>query len=481
MPACCIEPRRGWAGKIEQSLRALQLEARYSKREILSMYLTLAPFGGNIEGVHMASRIFFGKEPATLNLAEAVLLIALPQSPTARRPISNPAAAADGRSQVLRRLAEAGRISAADMRLAEAEALPVQRQALPFTAPHLAAAAARRTSAPVVQTSIDGGLQQKLEQLARQEASWFPDAATVAILVAELPSRRILASVSGHDFATAQGQVDLTTAIRSPGSTLKPFIYAMALDAGEIHPETVIDDRPTRFGTYLPRNFDRQYQGRITMRDALQQSLNVPAVAVLERLGPARFAAQLQSLGFAWCCQRRARNPALPLRSAVSACRCVISSAFMPCWLMTDATPRFRPSKETLPYRIRPWWRPTSARQIGDILADAPRPAGIQGTANNMADRIAYKTGTSYGFRDAWSVGYTGSHVVGVWVGRPDGTPRPGAYGRNTAAPLMFHIFDILGGRGGEAPRFAVPDQAEMAVAPPRLPPPALRNFPAPY
>ncbi|WP_428249997.1 penicillin-binding protein 1C [Ferrovibrio sp.] len=471
------EPRRGWAGKIEQSLRALQLEARYSKREILSMYLTLAPFGGNIEGVHMASRIFFGKEPATLNLAEAVLLIALPQSPTARRPISNPAAAADGRSQVLRRLAEAGRISAADMRLAEAEALPVQRQALPFTAPHLAAAAARRTSAPVVQTSIDGGLQQKLEQLARQEASWFPDAATVAILVAELPSRRILASVSGHDFATAQGQVDLTTAIRSPGSTLKPFIYAMALDAGEIHPETVIDDRPTRFGTYLPRNFDRQYQGRITMRDALQQSLNVPAVAVLERLGPARFAAQLQSLGVRMVLPAPREEPglAIALGGVGMSLRDLVGLYAM---LADDGRYAALSAIEgntALPHQAVV--RPTSARQIGDILADAPRPAGIQGTANNMADRIAYKTGTSYGFRDAWSVGYTGSHVVGVWVGRPDGTPRPGAYGRNTAAPLMFHIFDILGGRGGEAPRFAVPDQAEMAVAPPRLPPPALRNF----
>lgn len=471
------EPRRGWFGKIEQSLRALQLEARYSKREILSMYLTLAPFGGNIEGVHMASRIFFGKDPTTLSLAETALLIALPQSPTARRPVSHPQNAIAGRDQVLKRLTEAGHINAIDAQAATDDALPTRRQALPFVAPHLAAAVARRTDAAVVRTGIDGGLQQKLEKLAQQEATWFPDPATMAIIVAELPSRRILASVSGHDFNGAQGEVDLTTAIRSPGSTLKPFIYALALDHGDIHPETVIDDRPTRFGTYLPRNFDRQFQGRITMRDALQQSLNVPAVAVLERLEPGRFASELQSLGIRMVLPAPHEEPglAIALGGVGTTLRDLVGLYAM---LADDG--RYRAlsalqAESAAPDHIV--MRPAAARQIGDILADAPRPNGIQSTANNLADRIAYKTGTSYGFRDAWSVGYTGNHVVGVWVGRPDGTPRPGSYGRNTAAPLMFHIFDILGGRGGDAPKMAALAEADKAAGPARLPPPALRNF----
>ncbi|MBX3455260.1 penicillin-binding protein 1C [Ferrovibrio sp.] len=475
------KPRRGWRGKVEQSLRALQLELRYSKRDILSMYLTLAPFGGNIEGVHMASRIFFGKVPASLSLGEAALLIALPQSPTLRRPIDNPQAALAGRAQVLTRLAEAGMIGSAEAAWAKAEPLPRERQALPFNAPHLASAEARRNAAPpIIRTSLEASLQRKLEQLARQEAGWFPDPATIAILVAEIPSRRILAAVGHHDFAGPQGQVDMTMAIRSPGSTLKPFIYAMAFDAGDIHPDTVIDDRPTRFGTYLPRNFDRQFQGRITMRAALQQSLNVPAVAVLERLGPGQFTAALQTLGVTMALHQPNEPPGLAI--ALGGVGMTLRDLVGLYTSLAD-NGQYRPLSASDPaipaaaMATHMFVRPAAARQVGDILANAPRPMGIQGIANNLADRVAYKTGTSYGFRDAWAIGYTDSHVVGIWVGRPDGTPRPGAYGSNTAAPIMFHTFDIIDGRSSDIAPLPDSEPHDTQAPSPRLPPQALRNF----
>ncbi len=442
-----------WGGKLAQALRALQLEWRYSKQDILAMYLTLAPFGGNIEGVHMASRLYFGKPPASLTLAESALLIALPQSPTRRRPLLHAGAALAGRAEVLRRLAEAGEIAASAAQTANAEALPGRRHELPLLAPHLAARAARQVDlagVATIRTTLDAGLQQRLEHLVRQEAAWFPDPATLAILVAEIPGRRILASVGGHDYAGNQGQIDMTRAIRSPGSTLKPFIYGLALDRGDIHPDTVIDDRPTRFGSYLPRNFDRQYQGRVTIRAALQQSLNVPAVAVLERLGAGRFAADLDTLGIRLHLPAPREAPGLALALGGGGLSLRDLTALYA--LLADGG-RYQPLTMTetgAAARPQPFIGPAAAQQIGEILTGAARPSGIQGAANASSDRIAYKTGTSYGFRDAWALGYTGSHVVGVWVGRPDGTPRPGAYGRNTAAPVLFRVFDLLGGRGGD-------------------------------
>ncbi len=466
---------RGWQGKAMQAFRALQLEWHYSKAEILAMYLTLAPFGGNIEGVHMASRLYFGKEPHSLSLAESALLIALPQAPTLRRPLVNPAAALAGREQVLRRLAAARQIDAAALSMALAAPLPAKRHRLPFLAPHLTGAEAARQAAPaVIDTSLDAELQRRLEGLVRREAGWFADPASIAIVVDDLPGRNILAAIGGHDFAGRQGQVDMTRALRSPGSALKPFIYAQALDAGLIHPETVIDDRPTRFGSYLPRNFDRHFQGRVTIRDALQQSLNVPAVAVLERLGAGQFVTGLRQLGITLALPpgRDEAGLAVALGGAGISLRDLTALYAM---LAGDGI--YHPLRHAAAAPLgtgQMVLRPAAARQIGDILAEAPRPSGIQGSAHNPADRIAYKTGTSYGFRDAWAVGYTAQHVVGVWVGRPDGTPRPGAYGRNTAAPILFQAFDILGGRGS----ITTPLSAEAEnAAPARLPPPALRSF----
>jgi len=470
---------RGWRGKILQVFRALQLEAHHDKREILAMYLTLAPFGGNIEGVHMASRLYFGKEPRKLDAAETALLIALPQSPTARRPILHPEAAMLGRARVLEKLAMAGLIDEDEAEKAASRPLPRARHALPQMAPHLALSLSRMAAAPPrIASTLDAGLQRRLEQFASREAEWFPDRATFAILVAELPSRRILASLGQHDAAAPQGEIDMTRARRSPGSTLKPFIYGLALDQRLIHAETVIDDQPTPFGAYLPRNFDRHFQGRVTIRDALQQSLNVPAVAVLEKLGPAFFAERLGQLGITLALPGAEQRPGLAIALGGAGTRLLDLTALYAA--LADGG-QYRPLALRADAQPLPMWQlmqTASAAQITDILAESPRPPGVQGIAHNRADRIAYKTGTSYGFRDALAIGYTSTHVVAVWVGRADGTPRPGAYGRNTAAPALFQIFDIIGGRGEEMPSAAAGlSPAAQEGRRDLLPPPGLRHF----
>ena len=279
---------------------ALALERVATKEQVLEAYLNLAPFGGNLEGVRAASLAWLDREPARLTPAQAALLVALPQAPEQRRPDRYPQAARRGRDRVLARAEALGLIDADTAAAARREPIPTRRRVFPRLAPHLARRAVTLSPAlGVHQVTLDAALQERLQTLAAGHAAQLPDVVSVAILVADHRSGEILASVGSAGLLERErdGFIDMTRALRSPGSTLKPLIYGLAFELGLAHPESLIDDRPRAFGGYVPENFDRGFQGTVTVRAALQQSLNVPAVTLLEQVGPARLLARLRRAG----------------------------------------------------------------------------------------------------------------------------------------------------------------------------------------
>jgi penicillin-binding protein 1C len=460
---------RDMASKAIEILRALQLERRFSKDEILSLYLTLAPFGGNIEGVRAASLAWFGKEPARLTPGEAALLVVMPQSPERTRPDRDPAAARAARDKMLRVLAARGALAPAAAAEAMQEPAPRGRLALPFHAPHLAESL--RAAAPPgarVATTLDRALQEQVESLARRERAFFGDGGNLAILVVETATRAVRAWVGGADFAAEAGQVDLARARRSPGSALKPFLYALAFDEGWLHPETRIADGPTRFGDFAPRNFDRGFQGEVSARAALQLSLNVPAVALLDRLGAPRFVHALGAAGAALDYDRRILDtPGLPvILGGVGVSLADLTMLYAA--LGDDGRARPLRLRDDVPPAAADlgavFVEPRAARWTREILAGVPPPEPW--AQRGAARAIAYKTGTSYGFRDALALGLSQRWTVGVWVGRADGTPRPGQYGRSVAAPILFKAFDLL-------PQEVAPE----SVSRPAPPPPGLARL----
>ncbi|MBF0267843.1 MAG: penicillin-binding protein 1C [Alphaproteobacteria bacterium] len=440
-----LEPRpRGIGAKIVEMVRALQLERRYSKQEILGIYLTLAPFVGNVEGVKAATLSLFGKNPNQLTIGESALLVALPQSPAARHPVNHPEAARAGRQEVLDRLVKLDRLDPIAASEAAEEKLPSARQPFPFLSPHLAQGLIEQNkSRKRMVSTLDAKLQAFAESLIRREAEWFNDQASIAAIAVRIQDRAVKLYVGGHDFFGSQGQVDLARAVRSPGSTLKPFIYGMAFDELLAMPQTLIQDLPKRFGDWSPKNFDRDFHGRVTVQAALQQSLNLPALAVLDRLGPDRFAAQLRASGASLRMPGGRASVGLPL--ALGGAGMTLRDLVMLYAALGDggrAKPlRYQSDAANEP--SFPLMSADAAWTILGILGDSPRPDGIADTGI-LSRRVSYKTGTSYGFRDAWAVGVSNGYVVGVWVGRADGTPRPGFYGRQAAAPIMFKLFDLL-------------------------------------
>lgn len=443
-----LEPRpRTIPSKLIEILRAMQIERRLSKREILAAYLTLAPYGGNLEGVRAASRAYFQRDPEWLEDSEMALLIALPQAPEARRPDRHPQAARRARDGVLNDFVRIGAIS--PQRAAEGrEAAIPARAPFPYSAPHAAQAlvAAHRGEA-VVQSALDARLQRDLEALARRRATGLERDAQIAIMAVELNGREVRARVGGAGRERAGGYIDMTRAVRSPGSALKPFLYAIAFDENIAAPETLVRDAPRRFGGYLPENFDRRFHGDVTLEDALRHSLNLPAVATLERIGAGRFQAALDRAGAHARLPRRADSePGLALALGGVG---VTMEEMMGLYAALGDRGRARPLVDDIASAFdlpRRFVRPETAERVVEILASSPTPAGrVPAQLAQGAPSIAFKTGTSYGFRDAWSFGVGGGYAIGVWVGRPDGAPRPGATGRDAALPILFEAFDLLG------------------------------------
>jgi penicillin-binding protein 1C len=453
--ARALEPvPRTMLGKCRQIARALQLEMRLSKREILTLYLNHAPMGGIVEGVEMASRSYLGKNAAQLSSAEAALLVVLPQAPSRLRPDRHPERAQEYRDKVLRRMAELKHWTSAEVEDALIEKVGANPPRVAWLAPlaaerlHQAARHDRQHSqrnkgagqTPVVTSTLDRDVQAMLERMLADKVSQLPRFVSMAALVIDSKTLEVLGYAGSADFSDPRrfSHVDMVRGIRSPGSTLKPFLYAMALDDGIIHSESLMADTPQSFGGYDPGNFQASFSGPVSVSEALQRSLNVPAVDLLDRIGPTRFTAHLSSAGL----RLRLPKDAAPnlsvilggagtsLEELVGAYRSLAAGGMA-------GTPRITLDAPMHEARMM---SEGAAFIIRSILEGGGHPDQPFVEADNSGVRLAWKTGTSYGFRDAWAVGVSGRYTMGVWIGRPDGTPNPGFFGANVAAPLLHQI-----------------------------------------
>lgn len=429
-------------GKCYQMLRAFQLERHLSKNEILTLYLNLAPFGSNIEGVQTASFIYLGKPGSQLSHAEAALLAVLPQAPSFFRPDRHPDRAKNARNKVLDRMLTFNKWS--DEIIREAKKEPVI--AMRFSSPVIAPLAARRLyfrskNQSKITTLLDADLQIHLAWMLSDYVSDISRDHSGAILVVDYKNLEIKAYVGSSDFSskTRKGHVDMVQAIRSPGSALKPFLYGLAMDAGLIHSHSMLLDTPRYQQDYDPGNFTNGFSGPVTVNRALRLSLNVPAVQVLEAYGPQKFHDRLVNAGAKL---KMSGEPNLSMILGGLGTN-LESLVLLYTALARDGLtgkPQLIPSGKI---RQRYLMSKGAAWIILQILKQ-PVP-GYEGISR-LSGRIpmAWKTGTSYGFRDAWAFGVMGDYVAGVWVGKPDGSPSPGSYGAETALPLLQRVFQSL-------------------------------------
>lgn len=448
-----IEPRRerSLTAKLIQIARALQIERRLEKSEILDLYLTHAPYGGNLEGVRAASLAYFGKEPKRLSTAEAALLVALPQLPERRRPDRYRENAEAARKRVLQRMETAGVLEPGEIARADIAPLPEKRLQLPALAAHLAEAARRKAPTETTyRTTLRRDVQERLEIVARTTSQRLDPKVSLAMLMADAETGEIVAEIGAADYfdASRSGWIDMSRVSRSPGSTLKPFIYGLAFEEGLVAQETIVEDRPADFFGYRPKNFDMSYQGDVSIRQALQLSLNVPAVRLLDALGPSKLMVRL----------RRAEvRPRLPTAEAPGLAIALGGAGLtlkelvqLYAGLANRRTPvRLGDGINDQPGEIEntaALFEPVAAWNVADILSGVLPPSG------SPTIGIAYKTGTSYGYRDAWSVGFDGRYVLGVWIGRPDNAAVAGISGYATAAPLLFEAFSKSGLSGTPLP-----------------------------
>lgn len=436
-----IEPRadRSFSAKLLQAMRALQIERRLDKADILDLYLNIAPYGGNLEGVRAASLAWFGKEPGRLATAEAALLVALPQLPEKRRPDRFPEAARQARERVLQRLAVERVVGEGEAERATLSAVPASRRDLPAFAPHMAVAArAKFPNATEARSTLKLPIQRELEAVARHAVEKLGDKVSVAIVMADAQTGDILAEVGSADYldTARRGFVEMSRAVRSPGSTLKPFIYGLAFEDGLVGQETIIEDRPADFSGYRPRNFDMHYQGDVSIRQALQLSLNVPAVKLLDAVSPSALMVRFRRAGVRLVLpSNEAPGLAIALGGAGIS---LVDLVQLYAGLAGSGDPvRLGDGVRSVPERLAGdrLFSDAAIWNVSDILSGVLPPLGMKQRG------IAYKTGTSYGYRDAWSVGYDGRHVIGVWVGRADNGAVPGIAGYATAAPILFEAF----------------------------------------
>ncbi|WP_085316993.1 penicillin-binding protein 1C [Derxia lacustris] len=504
--------RRSLATKLRQAVRAMQIEARLGKREILELYLNRAPMGGMVEGVEMASRAYLGKPARELSAGEAALLAVLPQAPSRLRPDRAPAAARAARDKLLARMQASGAWDAAtvaDARIETIIAQPIRahwlaplaaerlrQQARPAGAARGAAQSAARDAAgaaapagsaaratterdasgrEVLRTTLDAGIQRHLEQLLLDRLGSLPAHVSIAALVVENATLAVRGYAGSADFGDASraAHVDMVRAVRSPGSTLKPFLYALALDEGLIHSESLLIDAPQDFGGYAPGNFQAAFSGPVSVSEALQRSLNVPAVDLLDRLGPARFAGTLRNAGLRLRMPGGAEpNLSLILGGGGTTLEELVGAYTAFARGGIAGRPRFVPDAPVVETRLM---SPGAAFIVREILENGGKP---DRPFNLDTAGIAWKTGTSFGFRDAWAVAVTDAYTVGVWVGRPDGTPNPGHFGANTSAPLVRDLMLALPRAVGAGPDAAAAAASAADAARGAAPDPARTTAP---
>lgn len=456
------DPRpRTTAAKLIESFRALQLCAHHSKAEILRWYVNMAPFGSNVVGVGAASWHYFGKDPRTLSLGEIALLSVLPRSPARYNPLKNPAAARAVRDRVLRRFEAHGVFDAGRIAESMSRPLPAARTPVPQGAPHFTRwVRSRLPGESVIRTSLDARMQSVAETLVagRMDALRREAVGNAAAVVLDVASRRVLAWVGSADFwAATEGQVDNVLSRRSPGSALKPFLYALAFDRGDLAPGSMLLDVPTDFGGYAPENYGQNFQGLVSARTALASSLNIPAVRLLQRTGTASFLDLLRRGGISTL-ERPAGHYGLPL--ALGGCEARLLELTNLYATLADGGVH-RPVDTLAGTAAAPGQRIFSAEaaaMVLDILASTRRPDlpdAWQATVG--APAVAWKTGTSFGHRDAWAVGVNRKLAIGVWAGNPDGSQCAGISGTRHAAPLLFDLFRALARAGDGLPDFPAP------------------------
>ena len=442
------EPRT-LPAKLVECLRALQLSERFDKQQILSMWLALAPFGGNLVGVEAASRAYFGKSARELDPAQVAMLIALPRRPEALRPDRHPAAARRVRDRIIMRAEQQRLLGAAEAGTALAEPVPRRRLPMPDDVPLLFS---RRGG--TLDTTLQRPLQRALQALAADELRQLPSRVSLAVLIADLRSRTVLAAFP-NDVANIDraGALDLTRAVRSPGSTLKPFLYALAFEDGLAGPRTMLADAPQAFMGYAPEDFSHRFSGRVTAADALQRSLNLPAVTLLARYGPDRFVAELSRGGLLLPPRATGSLPVILGGAGITLRRLVA----LYCALGTDGRVvplHFTAGRSGEGYTLL---SPAAAQEVAAILT-RPLPTGA-------AETLAWKTGTSAGNRDSWAIGFDREHAVGVWIGRPDGSARPGEAAAETALPVLTRVFGLLPAAPRALPQ-PTPVSASLAKVP---------------
>ncbi|MFU0920227.1 peptidoglycan glycosyltransferase PbpC [Kluyvera sichuanensis] len=433
---------RTFGGKFRQLWRAMQLEWHLSKRDILTLYLNRAPFGGTLQGIGAASWAYLGKPPAQLSYADAALLAVLPQAPSRLRPDRWPERAQAARNKVLDRM-QAQQVWSADV-VKEAKEEPVwlfPRQ-MPQLAPLFARHILAQSRDEKIVTTLDAGLQRQLEEMALNWKSRLPPRSSLAMVVVDNRNMKVRGWVGSADIADDSrfGHVDMVTAIRSPGSVLKPFLYGMALDSALIHPESLLQDVPRRVGDYRPGNFDSGFHGPVSMSEALVRSLNLPAVQVLDAYGPKQFAARLRNAGLPLILPAGA-EPNLSLILGGAGARLADITAAYSALARHGKVGKLRMLASD-PLVERPLLSPGAAWIIRRILAGEAQP--VPDASLPQVVPLAWKTGTSYGYRDAWAIGVNARYSIGIWTGRPDGTPVAGQFGFASAIPLLNQVSNLL-------------------------------------
>ena len=445
-----MEPRRRTVmTKTIEILRSFQLELHYSKKELLEIYFNMAPYGGNIEGVGTASHFYFGKRPLELSASQAALLTSVPNSPNALRPDINAGSGIKARDRVLGVMRRRGIISEAMYREALDEEIISCKIAPSRIAPHFARdlAISNKGKSEIIST-----LDSRIQNISRGVAAKYKDdlssrgISNAAIVVLENSTGEVMAMVGSLDFddSAHQGQVNGATAPRSPGSALKPFLYAMALDGGLISPNTMLEDLPVYFAGYSPENYDRKFRGAVSAADALRLSLNVPAVSLLSQVGQPDLYRLLRTGGLSTLF-RKDYEYGLPI---------VLGSCEVRLIDLVTLYSAFSRGGRYIPHRAelsRPAGKTEqifsrgSSYIISEILSEVRRPdfpSSWEYSPN--IPRVAWKTGTSYGRRDAWSIGYNSEYTVGVWVGNFRGEPSSYLVGADAAAPMLFEIFNAI-------------------------------------
>lgn len=451
-----LSPRERTLGaKITEMLIALKIERLYTKEQILGAYLTVIPFGGNIEGVRAAAWTYFGKEPYVLSLNEIAFLLAIPQAPEARRPDRHPRRTLKARNHVINILRDRNLIGKQEATIVLKAPLGLKRTRLPAIATHLGHRLRsdiqhRRSDdqrPEIIRTLLDSNIQIRAERVTARKLANMGDDLNLAVVVIRNEDAAVLtylgsaAPLSGE----RHGFVDLADAVRSPGSALKPFVYTMAFDRLDVHPDTIVTDEPINIAGYEPENADSIFSGDLSVRSALIRSKNTVPILLLDKVGVGNFLARFRATG-------RPLYLASPdseggLAIALGGVGVTLEQLT---WLYTifPNQGKLKPLRHTENegiHQSQAFAGKHAANAVADILADALPPAGyVRLTALDGSRRIGFKTGTSYGFRDAWAIGFDKLHTVGIWVGRPDGGPHLGAYGISVAAPILFDMFEIL-------------------------------------